>query len=77
MDAHIRERADTFFKDYIDPEYREPFNRLCEAIARQEQKGEPYALFGSRTAVIEQIEALFFNPCQIAARCIVPVDCIA
>ena len=57
MDAHIRERADTFFKDYIDPEYREPFNRLCEAIARQEQKGEPYALFGSRTAVIEQIEA--------------------
>jgi hypothetical protein len=39
MDAHIRERADTFFKDYIDPEYREPFNRLCEAIARQEQKG--------------------------------------
>ena len=57
MDAHIRERADTFFKDYIDPEYREPFNRLFEAIARQEQKGEPYALFGSRTAVIEQIEA--------------------
>jgi hypothetical protein len=57
MDAHLRERADTFFKDYIDPEYREPFNRLCEAIARQEQKGEPYALFGSRTAVIEQIEA--------------------
>jgi len=57
MDAHIRERTDTFFKDYIDPEYREPFNRLCEAIARQEQKGEPYALFGSRTAVIEQIEA--------------------
>jgi hypothetical protein len=25
MDAHIRERADKFFKDYIDPEYREPF----------------------------------------------------
>ena len=57
MDAHIRERADKFFKDYIDPEYREPCNRLFEAIARQEQKGEPYALFGSRTAVIEQIEA--------------------
>ncbi len=24
MDAHIRERADKFFKDYIDPEYRAP-----------------------------------------------------
>ena len=56
MDAHIRERADKFFKDYIDPEYRAPFNLLCEAIARQEAKGERYALFGSTTAVIEQIE---------------------
>ena len=37
MDAHIRERADKFFKDYIDPEYRAPFNLLCDAIARQER----------------------------------------
>jgi hypothetical protein len=44
MDAHIRERADKFFKDYIDPEYREPFNRLCEAIARQQQKASDVAL---------------------------------
>jgi len=22
MDAHIRERADRFYKDYVDPEYR-------------------------------------------------------
>ena len=57
MDAHIRERADKFFKDYIDPEFRAPFNRLCEAIALQEEKGDRYALFGSRSAVIEQIEA--------------------
>jgi uncharacterized protein len=57
MDAHIRERADKFFKDYIDPEYRVPFNLLCEAIAQQEKKGERYALFGQTTAVIEQIEA--------------------
>ena len=57
MDTHIRERADKFFKDYIDPEYRGSFNRLCEAIAIQESKGHRYALFGSRTAVIEQIEA--------------------
>jgi len=58
MDAHIRERADKFFKDYIDPDYRGPFNRLCEAIALQEEKGDRYALFGSRTAVIEQVEAV-------------------
>ena len=57
MDAHIRERADKFFKDYIDPEYRAPFNLLCEAIARQEAKGDRYALFGSTSAVIEKIEA--------------------
>src|SRR5205807_10647312 len=56
MDAHIRERADKFFKDYIDPEYRAPFNLLCEAIARQEEKGGRYSLFGSRDSVIEQIE---------------------
>ena len=58
MDAHNRERADKFFKDYIDPDYRGPFNRLCEAIALQEEKGDRYALFGSRTAVIEQVEAV-------------------
>ena len=40
MDAHIRERADRFFKDYIDPEHRAAFNRLCEAIAIQESKGD-------------------------------------
>jgi predicted TIM-barrel fold metal-dependent hydrolase len=56
MDAHIRERADKFYKDYIDPAYRASYQRLCEAIALQEQKGERYALFGSRTAVIEPIE---------------------
>lgn len=38
MDAHIRERADKFFKDYIDPEYRAPSNLLCEAVALQERK---------------------------------------
>src|SRR5688572_10386716 len=57
MDAHIRERADKFFKDYIDPEYRQPFNLLCEAIALQEKKGDRYALFGSTSAIIEKIEA--------------------
>src|SRR6185437_9197719 len=56
MDAHIRERADRFFLDYIDPAYREPYKLLCEAVAKQEKKGDRYALFGSRTAVVEQLE---------------------
>jgi hypothetical protein len=56
MDAHIRERADRFYKDYIDPEYRGAYQQLCEAIAKQEAKGERYSLFGSRNSVIEQIE---------------------
>ena len=56
MDAHIRERADRFYKDYVDPEYRGAYQQLCEAIAKQEAKGESYSLFGSRNSVIEQIE---------------------
>ena len=56
MDAHIRERADRFYLDYIDPAYRGPYQLLCEAVTRQEQKGERYALFGSRTAIVEQLE---------------------
>ena len=39
MDAHIRERADRFDKDTIDPEYRAAYQLLCEAIAKQDQKG--------------------------------------
>jgi predicted TIM-barrel fold metal-dependent hydrolase len=56
MDAHIRERADRFYKDYIDPEYRPHYQLLCDAIAKQEQKGGRYSLFGSRNSVIEQLE---------------------
>src|SRR5438874_6205109 len=56
MDAHIRERADRFYKDYVDPEYRGAYQQLCEAIAKQEAKGDRYSLFGSRNSVIEQIE---------------------
>jgi predicted TIM-barrel fold metal-dependent hydrolase len=56
LDAHIRERIDRFYGDYIDPGYREPYQRLCEAIAAQARAGEPYALVGRRTAIIEPIE---------------------
>jgi uncharacterized protein len=56
LDAHIRERIDRFYQDYIDPAYREPYQHLCEAIAAQAKAGEPYALVGRRTAIIEPIE---------------------
>ena len=56
LDAHIRERIDRFYGDYLDPAYREPYQRLCEAIAAQARAGEPYALVGRRTAIIEPIE---------------------
>jgi hypothetical protein len=45
-----------FTKDYIDPEYRGAYQQLCEAVARQQAKGDRYSLFGSRNSVIEQIE---------------------
>ena len=45
-----------FTKDYIDPEYRGAYQHLCEAVARQQAKGDRYSLFGSRNSVIEQIE---------------------
>jgi hypothetical protein len=44
-DAHIHGRADNLFKDYIDPEYRAPFDLPCEAIAPQ-KKSDRDALFG-------------------------------
>ncbi len=47
MDAHIRERADRFCKDYIDPAYRGPYRLLCEAIAEQIETGRPPGVHGT------------------------------
>ncbi len=57
MDAHIQERADKYYQDHIDPAYREAYQELCDGIAEQEKAGHRYSLFGSRTSVIEPIEA--------------------
>ena len=57
LDAHIVERADRFYGDYIDPAYRDAYQRLCDAVARQTQGGGAYSLFGSRTSIIEPVEA--------------------
>jgi len=56
LDSHIVERADRFYRDYIDPAYRTPYEQLCEAVTRQVQTQNAYSLFGSRTSVIEPIE---------------------
>src|SRR5262245_32478715 len=57
MDTHIMERPERMYREYIDPAYCEPYERLCEAIAKQAAAGQSYSLFGTRHAVIEPIEA--------------------
>jgi predicted TIM-barrel fold metal-dependent hydrolase len=57
MDSHIVERADRFYQDYIDPEYRSAYDQLCDAVTKQAKVGDAYSLFGSRTSIIEPIEA--------------------
>jgi predicted TIM-barrel fold metal-dependent hydrolase len=56
LDAHIQERADQYYHDYIDPTYRQQYQTLCDAIAKQEAAGLGYSLFGRPTSVIEGLE---------------------
>lgn len=55
-DSHVYERADRTYQAYVDPEYREPYERLCRAIERQIAAGGSYALFSTREAIIEPFE---------------------
>jgi hypothetical protein len=57
MDCHIMERPERMYQDYIDSAFRDPYDRLCQAIAKQAEAGFNYSLFGTRHAVIEPIEA--------------------
>src|SRR5262245_53019521 len=57
LDAHIVERADRFYRDYLDPAYLEPYQQLCDAVRRQAEAGNAYSLFGSRTSIVEPVEA--------------------
>jgi len=56
LDAHIVERADRFYRDYLDPAYHDAYQQLCDAVARQAEAGNTYSLFGSRTSIVEPIE---------------------
>ena len=57
LDSHIVERADRFYGDYMDPAYRDAYQQLCDAVTRQAEAGNGYSLFGSRTSIVEPIEA--------------------
>ena len=47
LDSHIVERADRFYHDYMDPVYRDAYQQLCDAVARQAEAGNGY-LFSHR-----------------------------
>ncbi len=60
MDSHIREYADLdrTYREYIDPAYREPYERLSTAVARRREAGLPTALFMDPQAIIEPANEL-------------------
>ncbi len=55
MDQHLREYVDVdrVYRDYIDPEYREAFERLSRAVAERREAGQTTALFMHPQAIIE------------------------
>ena len=55
MDAHVVERPDEMYGDYIDPAYREKFERLKLAITESIQKGGGGSIASSRHAVLAPI----------------------
>ncbi len=57
MDAHVYEKPERMYRDYMDPKHREPYNRLCQAIEKQLAEKKSYSLFGNRSAIIEPFEA--------------------
>ncbi len=54
-DSHTREYVDVdrSYGPYIDPEYRESFERLSLAVAKRRETGRPTALFMHPEAIIE------------------------
>jgi predicted TIM-barrel fold metal-dependent hydrolase len=58
MDSHVYEEADRSYQGYVDPAYRETYERLCTAIARQREAGLPGMLFMNRNAIIEPSDEL-------------------
>jgi predicted TIM-barrel fold metal-dependent hydrolase len=55
MDAHIQERPAEMYGPYIDPEFREDFERLKRALDNNVQKGLPPSIASSRHAVLAPV----------------------
>ncbi len=55
MDTHVREYVDPdrWYRDNIDPEHREAYERLSQAVAQRRESGETTALFMNPHAIIE------------------------
>ena len=55
MDSHFREYEDVdrTYGDYIDPAYRESYERLSTAVAKRRETGDTTALFMDPHAIIE------------------------
>ena len=56
-DSHVYERADRTYQGYVDPEYQEPYDRLCKAIGKQLAEGRTYALFGTRESILDPFDS--------------------
>ena len=54
-DSHIREYIDVdrTYREHIDPEYREPFEKLAAAVAKRREAGQSTDLFMGPHAIIE------------------------
>ncbi len=56
MDSHIMERPERMFRDFVDPEYREPYERLSAAVEKQNAAGLGTSLVGTRHAILSPVE---------------------
>ena len=54
-DSHIREYVDVdrTYRDNIDPQYRDAFEKLSQAVAKRREAGQPTDLFMHPDAIIE------------------------
>ena len=54
-DSHIREYVDVdrTYRDNIDPQYRDAFEKLSRAVAKRREAGQPTDLFMHPDAIIE------------------------
>lgn len=57
LDAHIQERPASMYGEYIDPDFRDAFERLKRALDNNTARGLPAAIASSRHAVLAPVVA--------------------